>query len=114
MTQVLMVTINGELALNYDRNRRIPGRRRDFLDFMDRDMDAGIQWGGQRIERPNAQQRARYISMHLVRALLDRKQAQIAAMSTYLAHRHVNLKEVRAEESGNEVRVELIYEEQDI
>ena len=68
-TAPLVVLVNGESRLEYDRSKKLSERQRVYLDRMDRQMDAGIRLGTDWIERPEPAQRASFVAAQLVDAL---------------------------------------------
>ncbi len=103
MATMLSIYLNDELIVEYDRNRRLPGHQRQFLDNMDRDMDNGITVDGNFIARPDAQQRMQYVAMRLV-------QGTVSATSAYLCNRHDNLKEIHAQEKGEQASISFVFD----
>lgn len=105
----LMVVLNGQPVIEYDRNKRLPGQQREYLDRMDADMARGIDINGSRIATPDAQQRARFVAIQLVHAVINDNDPMIAAMCAYLATRLPELKQVKADEQGEQISLELIF-----
>lgn len=105
----LVVVFNGQSVIEYDRNIRLPGQQRDYLDRMDDDMDDGIDLNGEHVAEPDSQQRAKFVAMQLVHALIESKDPMIAATCAYLASRLPALKQVKAEEQGEHLSLELVF-----
>jgi hypothetical protein len=105
----LVVVFNGQSVIEYDRNRRLPGQQREYLDRMDDDMAAGIDLNGEPIMNPDSQQRAKFVAMQLVHAVINDNDPMIAAMSAYLAIRLPALQQVKAEEHGEHISLELVF-----
>lgn len=110
MQNKLVILINGEPQIEYDRNIRLPGHQRQFLDKMDLDMDQGINLAGQEIDEPDTSTRARFIAMHLVMAVLGDNEARISAMAAWLATRLPELKQVKAVTRDEEIELELVFD----
>lgn len=110
MSQYLKIILNNEAVLEYDRNTRLPGKRRQFLDMMDVDMDEGIIIGGDIVEYPNFKQREKYVAMNLIEGLHKNEDSLVSVTCAYLSNRAPTLKEIRANECGDDVSMELIYE----
>lgn len=75
MDDMLAVVVNGELVLQYDRAKPLPGRQRDYLDGMDERMDRGIELNDVRIDAPtspNALSLSRCTSSTLSRTTTNR------------------------------------------
>ena len=47
MNPTLEIILNGDTVIEYQRNIRLPGKQREFLDIMDIDMDDGINLDGE-------------------------------------------------------------------
>jgi hypothetical protein len=106
----LVVLVNGESRLEYDRSKILSERQRVYLDRMDRQMDPGIHVGSDWIEQPGAGQRASFVAAQLVDALQRDDEGLIAACCTYLADRLPNLKQIKAGIAGDGFSVELVFD----
>ena len=113
MSIKLIIALNGQDVIEYDRNVRLPGHQRQFLDKIDMDMDKGLELHGELIPTPDLAMRAQYIAMHLVQAVLKDNEAMISAMCAYLATRIPDLIKVKAEEQGDNISIDLIFNEED-
>jgi hypothetical protein len=113
MSNKLTVVLNGQAVIEYDRNIRLPGHQREFLDKMDMDMDKGIEMNGQSAAKPDLGVRAQYIAMHLIQAIQNDNESMISAMCAYLANRLPDLKKVIADEQGEKFTVDLVFTEED-
>jgi hypothetical protein len=111
MNDKLVVLFNGQAVVEYDRGKRLPGHQRQYLDRMDADMDAGIDLNGEAIDAPDAVQRAKFVAMHMVQALLDEHDAMIAAGCAYLANRLPELKQVKVVQQGEDLMLDLIFDQ---
>ena len=112
MSSKLVVVINGQAVIEYDRNTRLPGHQREFLDKMDSDMDKGIQLGDEHIPQPDQKARAKYIAMHLINAIVEDNGGMIAAMSAYLANRLPDLKQIKANEFQDQFSFDLVFDQE--
>ena len=112
MGEKLLIERNGSIVLEYDRNIRLPGHQRQFLDKMDQDMSGGIKLAGQTITEPNAIQRAQFVAIQLVNALQRDEEGMIAATCAYLANRFPEMRKVVAMEQGDNVSLDLVFNEQ--
>lgn len=112
MNSKLVVVINGQAVIEYDRSKRLPGHQRQFLDKMDADMDQGIQLADEHILHPDLKTRAKYIAMHLINAIVDDNAGMIAAMSAYLANRLPELKQIRANEVKDQFSFDLVFDQE--
>ena len=111
MPAKLSVFINGHNVLDYDKNTRQPGKQRQFLDGMDLDMDEGIELNGEMINSPDKMQRAHYVAMSLLYGIEKNSEGMISATCRYLANRLPELKQIRSIENGDEITMELIFNE---
>ena len=109
MSTKLVIFINGQSRIEYDRNTRLPGHQRQFLDKMDIDMAAGINMNGEHIVKPDLKVRAQYIAMQLVNSIFSENDAMIAATCAYLATRIPDLKQVQAVEQGENISFDLVF-----
>ena len=111
MSNKLVVVINGQAVIEYDRNKRLPGHQREFLDKMDMDMQAGIELGGERIANPDLQSRAKYVAIHLINAIVNEHDSMIAATCAYLANRLPDLKQIKANEQNEMFSFDLVFDQ---
>jgi hypothetical protein len=109
-TAPLVVLVNGESRLEYDRSKELSERQRVYLDRMDRQMDSGIRLGSDWVEQPRLAQRASFVAAQLVDALQRDDEALIAACCTYLANRLPELKQIKARLLTAGFSVELVFD----
>jgi hypothetical protein len=109
-TAPLVVLVNGESRLEYDRSKGLSERQRVYLDRMDRQMDSGIRLGTDWVEQPRPAQRASFVAAQLVDALQRDDEALIAACCTYLANRLPELKQIKARLLTAGFSVELVFD----
>lgn len=106
----LVVLINGESQLEYDRGKPLPESQLQYLDRMDEQMNAGIRLASEWVEHPDGLQRAKFVAMHLVDALQQGHEAPVAASCAYLASRLPDLKQIKARLLGAGFSVELVFD----
>ncbi len=107
----LAVVINGQKILDYDRNKRLPGIQRRFLDEMDvRMRTEGIQLGSEWVPNPGIDACAQYVANLLINALLAEQDARAAATCAWLATRLPDLQQVRALSDAEGMRIELTFD----
>lgn len=111
MDNILAVVLDGNLTLQFDRAKPLPGRQREYLDGMDESMDRGIELNGVRIDAPEIAQRAQLVTLHLIDALRANDEPLAGAMCSYLAVRLPELKQVRVDIKGEEIGIELVFDE---
>ena len=112
MSEKLFIERNGTTVLEYDRNIRLPGHQRQFLDRMDVDMSTGIKLAGQTIQEPDPIQRAQFVAVQLMSALQRDEEGLIAATCAYLASRYPEMRKVVAREQGDNISLDLVFNEQ--
>ena len=105
----LVVVFNGQSVIEYDRNKRLPGHQREYLNRMDSDMQSGITLNGEFLANPDGQQCAKFVAMQLVQAMINDNEPTIAAMCAYLATRLPELKQVKADEHGESIVLDLVF-----
>ncbi|MDH5394860.1 MAG: hypothetical protein OEW97_01170 [Gammaproteobacteria bacterium] len=114
MSDSMVVLVNGEALFEYDRTKTLPVNQQKYLDKMDQKMDFGIKLGNETIVNPDQQQRAQYVAFTLLQAIEKDNEGIIAAMSSYLAVRFPDLKQVKADTDKNSGKVmfDLIFDQE--
>ncbi|MDH5368518.1 MAG: hypothetical protein OEW99_00720 [Gammaproteobacteria bacterium] len=114
MSDSMVVLINGEALFEYDRTKTLAEKQRLYLDRMDQQMDDGITLGNEAVAKPDQQQRAQFVAFTLLNAIEQNNDAVIAAMSSYLAIRYLDLKQVKADidQNSNKVMFDLIFDQE--
>jgi len=112
MSESMVILVNGEALFEYDRTKPLAEMQKQYLEQMDKKMDQGITLGREAIKKPNQQQRAQYVAFTLLSGIDDDNEATIAAMSSYLAIRLPELKQVKADVDKNNGKVmfDLIFD----
>jgi hypothetical protein len=108
--QKLVVVVNGDSIIEYDRGRELPHQQLEYLDRMDKLMDDGISMGGNSVDAPDLVQRATFVANNLIEALRADDEPVMAAACAYLANRLPDLKQVKAEDRGEQTTVELVFD----
>lgn len=108
---MLVVVLNGQAAIEYDRRKPLASRQQLFLDHMDRDMDGGFSLEGRQEVSPDLLTRARFVATSLVQALEAENDSVAAATCAYLALRLPKLKQVRADRKGDQMQIHLVFDE---
>ena len=111
MGMKLTVFINNEPVIEYDRDMRLPGKQLQYLDKMDADMDGGFKLGDEQIDKPDEKDRAKFVAMTLVHSIEANNEPMIVATCAYLATRQTGLKEVRADADGDNMMMDLVYDQ---
>lgn len=112
MSNMLAVLLNGIAQLEYDRDRPLPPHQAAYLVKMDTKMDAGILLGDATIANPGINQRAQFIAANLVSAMKTNDEEMTAALCTWLANRLPDLKQVKIEEEGDGMSIDLVFDEE--
>ena len=96
MSDKLVVVLDEQAVLEYDRNKPLVESQLGYLMKMDEAMEKGIKVGQETIDSPDLQQKAQFVALQLVKALHDENDAVIAASCSYLATRLPDLLQVVA------------------
>ena len=111
MSNLLGVLINGIAQLEYDRDKPLPDHQAVYLEKMDEKMQRGIEIGNETITNPDINQRAQFVAANLLNALQTGNEEMSAALCTWLANRLPDLKQVKYDEDGEQVSIDLVFDE---
>ena len=111
MSNLLGILINGIAQLEYDRDKPLPDHQAVYLEKMDEKMKLGIEIGNELIENPDINQRAQFVAANLLNAMQTGNEEMSAALCTWLANRLPDLKQVKYTENGEEVSIDLVFDE---
>lgn len=111
MSNLMAVLLNGVAQLEYDRGRALPDHQAAYLEKMDRKMGEGILVDGETVIGPDIDQRARFVAANLVHAIKSSDEAKAAAMCSWLASRLPDLKQVKIDDSEEDVTIDLVFDE---
>jgi hypothetical protein len=78
---------------------------------MDEGMDAGITLAGEEIKEPDLLARAKFVAGYLSQALFDENEQMIAASTAWLAMRLPDLKQVKIIQDGEQISIDLVFDE---
>ena len=114
MSNMMAVFLNGEALIEYDRSKSLTEGQQAYLERMDKQMDQGITSADQSIPHPDSQQRAQFVALNLINALRTDDEARIAATCAYLANRHPDFKQVRADinQDNGAVLIDLVTDQE--
>ena len=112
MSNLLAVLLNDIAQLEYDRDKPLPPHQAAYLDKMDTKMDKGIMVGETTIENPDINQRAQFITANLLSAMKSNDEEMTAALCTWLANRLPDLKQVKIDEEGDRIAIDLVFDEE--
>ena len=107
----LVLVINGEPHVEYDRNKILPNDQIAYLDKMDAKMDEGIPHNGGHLFAPDAQQKAQFVANQLVHAYRDNNEQLAAATMSYLGDRYPDMQQVVVTETDGQLSINLVYDE---
>lgn len=110
MSEKMVVVIDGQSQLEYDRAKPLPEPQRSALDRMDAKMDQGIELPSGWLDAPNPLQRAQFVALQLVQAIAEGNEPMAAATCAYLAVRVPELQQVRAEHRVTGLHLDLIFD----
>ena len=111
MNDLFAVLLNGVAQLEYDRNKPLTEYQLAYLDSMDKKMDAGIEIAGETISAPDLNQKTQFVAANLLQALQSGDEGMTSALCTYLAHHHPDLKQLKYDEDGGNISIELVFDE---
>ena len=112
MSSLFAVLLNGIAQLEYDRNKPLSDFQGTYLEKMDQKMaDEGITIGDATIENPDLGQRAQFVAANLAHAIKSNDEAMCAAMTSWLATRLPDLKQVKLAEENGEMSIDLVFDE---
>ena len=107
----LVLVINGESHVEYDRNKILPNDQISYLDKMDAKMDQGIPHNGGHLFAPDAQQKAQFVANQLVFAYKNDEEQMAAATMSYLGDRYPDLQQIVVTEPDGQINIALVYDE---
>ena len=111
MSSIFAVLINNVPELEFDRSKSLSERQQHFLDVMDKELSEQIVMGDEVIKSPDLHQRAQFVAINLVNALKSGDDGISAAMCSYLALRIPDLKKVKVDDKGEQVVIDLVFDE---
>ena len=111
MRYKLAITLNGIAQIEYDRNVALDAKLADYLDNMDGKMDSGVSIAEKQIQSPSPEQKAEFFASNLYHAIKGDNEAMASAMTSYLAVRIADLKQVKYNDTNGDVSIELVYDE---
>jgi len=111
MSSLFAVLLNGIAQLEYDRNKPLSDYQGAYLDKMDQKMNDGILLGDTSIPNPDMGQRAQFVAANLAHAIKSDDEATCAAMTSWLATRLPDLKQVKLTEVEGEISIDLVFDE---
>ena len=111
MSDMLAILLNGIAQLEYDRDKILPDHQELYLDKMDTKMDEGIMIDNSLVTTPDKNQRLQFVASNLAHAILTDNETMAAAMCTYLAVREPGLKQLKIDNQGDGINIEMDFDE---
>lgn len=112
MSSMMAVLLNGLAQIEYDRTKPLPDYQGAYLDKMDRKMETeGINIDNEHVLAPALEQKAQFVAANLATAIMADDEAQVAAMTTWLAVRLPELKQVKLREEEGGFAIELDFDQ---
>lgn len=111
MSDMMAVLLNGIAQLEYDRNKVLPDHQEMYLEKMDEKMDEGIMIDNQLVTAPDKNQRLQFVASNLAHAIISNNETVAAAMCTYLAVREPELKQLKIDDRGEGINIEMDFDE---
>lgn len=112
MSYTLAILLNGIAQLEYDRNKVLPDHQELYLDKMDAKMDEGIMIDAGMVTQPDKNQRLHFVASNLAHAIITDNEDMAAAMCSYLAVREPELKQLKIDDRGEGITIEMDFDEQ--
>lgn len=111
MSNIMAVLINGIAQLEYDRDIALTEYQSAYLDEMDKKMDEGVHIDGVLIESPEFNQKIQFVTANMVSSIKSDNEGMTSALCTYLASRLPDLKQIKVIERGEEISIDMIFDE---
>jgi hypothetical protein len=111
MRYKLAILLNGIAQIEYNRDVALDAKLADYLDNMDQKMDSGVSIGEQQIQSPTPEQKAEFVATNLYHAIKGDNEAMASAMTSYLAVRNADLKQIKFNDNDGNVAIDLVYDE---
>lgn len=112
MSKIMAVLLNDIAQLEYDREKSLTDYQETYLSKMDLKMDKGIELNGNTIRNPDLQQRSQFIAANLLDAMKKNDESMSAALCSYLANRLPDLQQVKITEDGEDITIDLVFDEE--
>jgi len=111
MSSLFAVLLNDIAQLEYDRNKPLPDHQGAYLEKMDRKMDDGLELDDGVVENPDLGQRTQFVAANLAHAIKTNNEQLAAAMCSWLATRVPDLKQIKLDDRGGEMSIDLVFDE---
>jgi len=105
---VINLFLNEDLLLSIDKNTRLTGVQRRFIDEMDAGMDRGVRVNARLISNSSPQLKCEYVVAKLITAVSNTNASLIKACKAYLLTRKPLLTEIRVTTKDQSYRILFI------
>lgn len=109
MDRTLEIIQDGEPLLRFERGATLPALQRRQLAQLDLRLDQGFELDGERIARPDRDQRMRFVIGQLLQVLQRGEAPAVRGLCTWLGQRVPELSAIRIHTRGDDLEVELEY-----
>ena len=109
-TRNLVILLNNEPVLEYDRYKELTNAQEESLRIMDQKLDRGINLEGKFIKNPSLEERIEFVSAHMITAIISNDEVLSAAGCAYIAKALPELKQVKSFENNGEISIELVFD----
>ena len=107
---ILAIVVNDQLTLQFDRSKELPQNQQLHLDKLDIKFAQGIELQGEKIDNPDIQQKAKYMSLSLMEGIMYQEDDKAAVSMAWLATRLPDLKQVKAIVDKDGTQFDLIFD----
>ena len=111
VNNLLTLYVNDQVVFEYEKDKQLEASHLTFLDKMDSDMDRGVKISGQLFEKPDLEQRIKFVVLNLLRALRQEEEAKTEALCAYMVNRKPELLEVHVRDKEDSIAIELVNEQ---
>ena len=109
---VLIVILNANKVLEYDRNIALSKKQLADLELLDQKLAHELPARPSANEKTDARDKATLVANMLIAALLEDDEPKIALSCAYLATQYHGLKQVKASSALNQIAIQLIFDEE--
>ena len=111
-TTVLVVSLNANKVLEYNREIALTKKQLADLKLMDKKLEHELSLKSSAKGKYDARDKATLVANMLIAALLDNDDPKIAITCAYLATRYRGLKQVKASTQTDQVAIQLVFDEE--
>lgn len=111
MAEQLVIYCDGAERYRFDKRDGLARMQFAYVQRLDADMDRGIELDGERVLCPDLPQRTRFVIGQLLHAVNSNDSRTLGLLCRWLAQHVPALDAIRIADSGDEVDVELGYDD---